>query len=374
MVLVPTVGYAKHYPPPTVTLTAKPSTVEKGQSGRLSWTSQNATDLKLAPGVGKVGGRGSTTVTPQRSTTYTLTATGPGGTRTATARVTVTVPPPPPTVTLTAKPSTVEEGQSSTLSWTSQDATDLELAPGVGKVGVQGSTTVTPQRSTTYTLTATGPGGTQTATARVTVTDPPPPPPKLPPNTLQLTDWDGEYWDGTSNYWIVKEATSGLPIFAFPQASTPAWLDYLIAIQQEAVSISGTLTMTVEVTVVGDPIFNWQSESDNTCYWAPATVRPFFEGTHNTNTTGRWWAIPPNDYVLAPGSMVITVPLTPANWSDVNGQNGASSSQTIAGFADSLNNLSMIGMTFGGGCFYGHGVNVSGGTAEFRVLDYRIIP
>jgi len=90
-------------------------------------------------------------------------------------------PPPAPTVTLTAEPSTVEKGQSVTLSWTSQNATDLTLDPGVGKVQAQGSTTVTPQDSTTYTLTATGPGGSQTATARVTVTVPPPPPPPPPP-------------------------------------------------------------------------------------------------------------------------------------------------------------------------------------------------
>ena len=91
-------------------------------------------------------------------------------------------PPPPaaPTVTLTAEPSTVEKGQSVTLSWTSQNATDLNLEPSVGKVQAQGSTTVTPEESTTYTLTATGPGGSQTATARVTVTVPPPPPPPAP--------------------------------------------------------------------------------------------------------------------------------------------------------------------------------------------------
>jgi peptidoglycan-associated lipoprotein len=81
---------------------------------------------------------------------------------------------------LTAEPSTVEKGQSVTLSWTSQNATDLNLDPGVGKVQAQGSTTVTPQDSTTYTLTATGPGGTQSATARVTVSVPPPPPPPAP--------------------------------------------------------------------------------------------------------------------------------------------------------------------------------------------------
>jgi peptidoglycan-associated lipoprotein len=89
---------------------------------------------------------------------------------------------------LTAEPSTIEKGQSVTLSWTSENATDLDLQPGVGKVQAKGSTTVTPQDSTTYTITATGPGGTNTATARVTVTVPPPPPP--PPPAKEISDSD----------------------------------------------------------------------------------------------------------------------------------------------------------------------------------------
>jgi peptidoglycan-associated lipoprotein len=93
-------------------------------------------------------------------------------------------------VTLTAEPSTVEKGQAVTLSWTSQNATDLDLEPGVGKVQAQGSSSVTPQDSTTYTLTATGPGGTQSATARVTVTLPPPPPPPPPPPVKEISEED----------------------------------------------------------------------------------------------------------------------------------------------------------------------------------------
>jgi len=92
-------------------------------------------------------------------------------------------PPPPaaPTVTLTAEPGTVEKGQSVTLTWSSENATDLDLQPSVGAVQAKGSSSVTPEDSTTYTLTAKGPGGTQSATARVTVTIPPPPPPPPPP-------------------------------------------------------------------------------------------------------------------------------------------------------------------------------------------------
>ena len=96
-------------------------------------------------------------------------------------------PPPAPTVTLTAEPSTIDKGQSVTLSWSSQNATDLDLEPGVGKVQATGSSSVTPQDSTTYTLTATGPGGTQSATARVTVTVPPPPPPP-PPAPVEISE------------------------------------------------------------------------------------------------------------------------------------------------------------------------------------------
>jgi peptidoglycan-associated lipoprotein len=94
-------------------------------------------------------------------------------------------PPPPPAapkVTLTAEPATVEKGQSVTLNWSSQNATTLDLQPQVGSVQATGSTTVTPDQSTTYVLTAKGPGGTDTASARVTVTAeaPPPPPEKIP--------------------------------------------------------------------------------------------------------------------------------------------------------------------------------------------------
>src|SRR5215470_19792472 len=74
-------------------------------------------------------------------------------------------PTPPaaqPTVTLNASPTAINSGQSSTLSWSSTNATDLDIQPGVGKVSPEGSTPVTPTQSTTYTITASGPGGCAT--------------------------------------------------------------------------------------------------------------------------------------------------------------------------------------------------------------------
>jgi peptidoglycan-associated lipoprotein len=79
------------------------------------------------------------------------------------------LPPAQPTVTMNASPSTINPGQTATLSWSSTNATDLDIEPGVGKVAPQGATPVNPTESTTYRITATGPGGNATATARVEV-------------------------------------------------------------------------------------------------------------------------------------------------------------------------------------------------------------
>src|SRR6185369_13268052 len=60
-------------------------------------------------------------------------------------------------------------GGSSTLTWTSTNATSLTIDNNVGTVGTSGTKSVTPAATTTYHITATGPGGTATAAATVTV-------------------------------------------------------------------------------------------------------------------------------------------------------------------------------------------------------------
>ena len=124
----------------------------------------------------------------------------------------VTQLPPPsvvPTVTLVAQPGSIELGKTAELKWTSQNATEVYISPEVGivpaawvgtinppivSVGLNGSTIIHPDQTTTYTITAKGPGGSAQAQATVTVTVPkivpppappgkavPPPPPTAPP-------------------------------------------------------------------------------------------------------------------------------------------------------------------------------------------------
>jgi len=81
---------------PTATLTAEPSSVERGQSATLRWSSTDATAASIDQGIGTVGTSGTRSVSPTQTTTYTLTVKGAGGTGSATATVTVRAAPPPP--------------------------------------------------------------------------------------------------------------------------------------------------------------------------------------------------------------------------------------------------------------------------------------
>src|SRR5713101_7785907 len=83
-------------------------------------------------------------------------------------------PPASPSVALSASPASAQTGQQVTLTWSSTNATSITLEPSVGSVAAQGSTTVRPSQSTTYTVTATGPGGSAHASAQVIITPAPP--------------------------------------------------------------------------------------------------------------------------------------------------------------------------------------------------------
>lgn len=89
-------------------------------------------------------------------------------------------PAPAPTITLNADPTSIQAGQSATLTWSSQNATKVELNG--ASVDLNGSQSVSPTESTDYEAVAYGANGqTANASAHVTVTQPPPPPPAPTP-------------------------------------------------------------------------------------------------------------------------------------------------------------------------------------------------
>ena len=151
---------------------AGPSTVASGAGSTLSWSATHATACTASGGWS--GTRG---VTGSQSTgaltaneTYGLVCTGAGGS--ATQSVTVSVTKAAPTIVLSASPSTVKSGASTSLTWSSANATACTASGGwTGPLATSGvRATGAVNATTTYTVRCTGTGGTATQSAIVTVT------------------------------------------------------------------------------------------------------------------------------------------------------------------------------------------------------------
>jgi hypothetical protein len=168
-------------PAPTLSLSANPVSVASGQASTLSWSSTNATSC-TASGVwsgAKATSGNQSTGALSASSSFSLTCTGAGGSVTQTVTVAVSATPPPtpaPTVTLSATPTTVTSGGSSTLNWSSTNATGCTASGGwSGSKNTSGSqSTGALSASSTYTLNCTGTGGSAQASVTVTVTAPSP--------------------------------------------------------------------------------------------------------------------------------------------------------------------------------------------------------
>ena len=155
---------------PGGTLSVSPSAITYGGASSLSWTSTGATSASINNGIGAVTpiSGGSVTVSPAATTTYTLTLDGAGGQTTVQTTLLVA---PLPSGTFEATSWVIGTGGSTTLVWTSENATSATIDNGVGSVTpvAGGSVSVSPTTTTTYTLTLNGPVGSKTLQTTVTV-------------------------------------------------------------------------------------------------------------------------------------------------------------------------------------------------------------
>src|SRR6202041_834237 len=146
---------------PAVTLAAKSTSVPKGSSTTLQWSTTGAHSCMASGGwSGAQPTSGTMTTSPlTANTTYTLTCSGRGGSTSQSAEVVVTSPEP--TIVLTASPPTVASGGESSLRWRSANATACTASGGwQGAVGTSGTwSTGALSNTTEYALTCTGTGG-----------------------------------------------------------------------------------------------------------------------------------------------------------------------------------------------------------------------
>jgi len=185
--------------------------------------------------------------------------------------------------------------------------------------------------------------------------------------SMKSQDWNLEY---AKNMAPHPKATSPRSWeFRFPQYGN-GYVAYLLQNVFEGSILGDSIFADIRVTSTGTPEFEYKIGS-NPCV-SPAHVRFYIEKVFNNQSFVRWWATGDNAIELKPGVYRYRVALDPKEWSDTWGHNGNSSAAARRGFHQTLRNPSRIGFTFGGGCFYGHGVAVSGGTAHFEVTRFGI--
>ena len=183
--------------------------------------------------------------------------------------------------------------------------------------------------------------------------------------SLQSSAWE-TISDPQSPPFPLVNVSGGLT-FQFPASGS---INYLLTASPMA-AVRGTLSMTVTIDTVGPAVFNSIEPVTPSCTIQPS-VRPLIWANNNGNGEfDRWWSNP-RAVTLAAGTTTITVPLTADAWSSVNGKFGNADAPTKFAFDKALLNVSRFGVTFGGGCSFGHGVNVRNGAATFSLTDYSI--
>lgn len=116
-------------------------------------------------------------------------------------------PPPPPApliLSFTASKKSIVKGESSTLTWTTSNATSAQLSPPLTPVAVNGTRVVSPTATTTYTLTAHNSVG-QTAEKSLTITVQAPGPPEI--ITFTASPSTVAKGENTTLTWTTKNAT-----------------------------------------------------------------------------------------------------------------------------------------------------------------------
>jgi len=283
--------------PAITSFTTNPTTIAPGGSSILSWQTQNVTTC-TASGAwsGSKAISGSQTVTPAATSQYTLTCSNAAG-QSASAQVTVTVSTAtPPTITsFTATPASIVQGATSTLAWQTQNATACTASSAwSGNKAVNGSQSVQPSATATYTLTCQNAAG-QTASRQATITVTPPPvitsftatPTSIAPGGTATLAWQTQNATACTAVggWTGQKATSGsqsvqpsattahtLTCAAGGVSSTPASVTVTVNTPTPLPAVTG-LTAT---TSAGPRVnLSWNSAS-NTGKWVSGYYAGYF--------------------------------------------------------------------------------------------------
>ncbi len=159
-------GSAYVYSVSPVHMSADQEIIASGDSTSLTWNCPGAQSVSLDNGIGSVSSEGSLEISPTETTIYTVTAVYPWDTYTYKVTVMVIYPP---TAILNAAPLKILAGQPTTLMWDTTGADTVTIDQGIGEVDPNGTLTLSPAQTTTFTLLASNEEGTTEKSVEVEV-------------------------------------------------------------------------------------------------------------------------------------------------------------------------------------------------------------
>jgi beta-lactam-binding protein with PASTA domain len=157
---------------------------------------------------------------------------------------------PAPTVSLTANPTGIAAGESSTLTWSSANATACAASGGwSGSLPTSGADTRSVSTTTEFTLTCTGPGGTAASAATVTVAALTPPTVSLSANPTSIVAGQTSTLTWSTTHATACTASGGWSGSLATSGSDTRALSTATAFTLTCTGPAGTVAQTVEVSV-----------------------------------------------------------------------------------------------------------------------------
>ncbi len=157
---------------------------------------------------------------------------------------------PPPVIDFSAYPDSIFRGESVVLVWETTNADTVEIDQGIGMVIDNGSMTVSPTETTTYTLTATGFGGSVSDQRTITVVT-------TPQVGLVVSDTEVDYGESVTLSWsadgydtvFIKDGS--VVSEELPNGSRVVTPDYTTTYSLSATNADGPIFLTTAVKVLG---------------------------------------------------------------------------------------------------------------------------
>lgn len=163
--------------------------------------------------------------------------------------------------------------------------------------------------------------------------------------------------------------------FMFPQSplpdpnATPPWNGYFLYLNRGRPAPIGATSLNFEFKIEADQSVVWNFRSDATnvgCDYSKPSLRIYIAKgqVYAPDIHHRWWYTPGFVLQSTLNVVVFTAPLDGMGW---DGIYAGHATDDPVGFQETLAGADWIGLTFGGGCAYSHGVNTSFGSAKFTL-------